>query len=103
MSGELTRQKVPAPLEGCGNTITFPRELRDAIPDLPTCVGRVLALTAMDGGLIPSRFGSERVRLRLAVEETGKLTGEFAILVDLCPEAARALARTLTQLADGIP
>ena len=93
---------VPARLTTGGNTMTFPRELRDAIPDLPTCVGRVLELTETDGAIVPTAFGDERVRLRLTVQETGKLTGEFAVLVDLRPDAARALAKTLTKLADGI-
>jgi hypothetical protein len=34
------------------------------------------------------------------VKETGKLTGEFTVRVDLEVESARALAATLTQLAD---
>lgn len=101
MGGELARQAVTARTGG-GNTMTFPRELHDAIPDLPTCVGRVLSLTAMDGLVAGTPFGEERVRLRLTVVETGKLTGEFAVLVDLRAEAARALAETLNRLADGL-
>lgn len=36
----------------------------------------------------------------MLVKETGKLNGEFVVVVDLQPEAARALAETLTRLAD---
>jgi hypothetical protein len=36
------------------------------------------------------------------VKETGKLTGEFTVFIDLQPEAARALAGTLVKLADEV-
>jgi hypothetical protein len=79
------------------NTVLFPRELRDAIPDLPTCIGRVLDLTSVDG-LNPTL--GPPVALRLLVQETGKLTGEFTVSVGLQVEAARAMAAMLTRLAD---
>jgi uncharacterized protein YjeT (DUF2065 family) len=80
------------------NHITFPSELREAIPK-PPISGRVLVLDGLTAGLTPARFGSN-VSLKLLVKETGKLKGKYTILVDLQPEAARALAETLTQLAD---
>jgi hypothetical protein len=83
------------------NTIFFPRELRDAIPDLPTCLGRELAVESVRGrpaGNAPW-FG-EGVQLNLLAKETGKLSGEFVIRMYLAPDAARALADTLLQLAD---
>ena len=78
----------------------FPRELREAIPDLPTCVGRVLQVDAINGDASHTRLCGPRVNLKLVVKETGKLTGEFVIRLDLEPDAARALAGTLTELAE---
>jgi hypothetical protein len=81
------------------NTIAFPRELRDAIPDLPTCVGRVLKLDAINGKASNTELFGKRIHLSLAVRETGKLKGKFVVRIDLLPEAARTLAATLTRLA----
>jgi hypothetical protein len=83
------------------NRIFFPRELRDAIPDLPTCLGRELAVESVRGRLAGSTpwFG-EGVQLNLLAKETGKLTGEFVVRMYFAPDAARALADTLIQLAD---
>jgi hypothetical protein len=47
-----------------------------------------------------SHLFGPRVHLNLVVKETGKLSGEFTVRVDLEVESARALAATLTQLAD---
>jgi len=80
--------------------MAFPRALREAIPDLPTCVGRVLKIDSIDGQTSNSALFGPRVQLKLVVTETGKLTGKFVVRIDLEPEAARALAATLTQLAD---
>ncbi|MBI4907879.1 MAG: hypothetical protein HY820_29915 [Acidobacteria bacterium] len=82
------------------NTMMFPKALRDAIPDMPTCGGRVLELDAIHGEPVNSHLFGERVQVKLRVKETGKLTGKFVVLIDLQPEAARALATTLTNLAD---
>ena len=79
------------------NTIAFPRELRDAIPDLHG--GRVLKLASVTAGVSRAEFFGEHVQLNLTASETGKLNGEFVVRVDLLPEAARALAETLTRLA----
>ena len=81
------------------NTIAFPRELRHAIPDLPTCVGRVLKLDSVNGKASDSPLYGRRVHLKLVVCETGKLKGKFVVGVDLLPEAARTLAETLARLA----
>jgi hypothetical protein len=83
------------------NRIFFPRELRDAIPDLPTCLGRELAVEAVLGRPTSGTpwFG-EGVQLNLVAKETGKLTGEFVVQIYFAPDAARALAETLTRLAD---
>ena len=78
----------------------FPRELREAIPDLPTCVGRVLQVDAINGDASNTQLCGPRVNLKLVVKETGKLTGEFVIRLDLELDAARALAGTLTELAE---
>jgi hypothetical protein len=82
---------------GLPNTMLFPRELREAIPNLPTCIGRVLDLTLVEGH--NPELGPP-VALRLLLQETGKLTGEFTVRLGLQVEAARALAAMLTQLAD---
>jgi hypothetical protein len=102
MSKELARQSVPARrrYRFSSNRMTFPRELRDAIPDLPTYVGRVLEISAMDGEATNSVLFGPQVHLRFVVKETGKLAGEFAIRVDLQADAARTLAETIANLAD---
>lgn len=84
------------------NTMSFPRELRDAIPDLPTCVGRVLLLDSTTGAATNNRLFGPMVRLKLVVKETGKLKGQFVVGMELQPEAARALAETLARLADEV-
>src|SRR5450759_2995516 len=98
MSKELTRTTVarryrPTPY----NTIAFPRELRDAIPDLHG--GRVLKLDSVTAGVSRAEFFGDHIQLNLTARETGKLSGEFVVRVDLLPEAARTLAATLTRLA----
>jgi len=84
------------------NTIAFPRELREAIPDLPTCVGRVLKLDSVNGKASHTELFGGRIHLSLAVRETGKLKGKFVVRIDLLPEAARTLAATLTRLAGAV-
>lgn len=82
------------------NTMNFPRALRDAIPTLSRCWGRSLLLRSISGRALNEPLFGERVRIKFQVEETGKLTGKFDVWMDLDPEAARGLARTLNQLAD---
>jgi hypothetical protein len=75
--------------------------LRDAIPTLARCWGRCLALTSITGrALNDPLFWGKRVRIEFQVEESGKLTGKFDVWMDVDPEAARGLARTLMHLAD---
>ena len=102
MSKEVIRKSAPARRRYmlAGNTMGFPRELREAIPDLPTCVGRVLKVDAINGDASNTSLFGPRVNLRVVVKETGKLKGEFVIRLDLESEAARGLAETLKQLAD---
>jgi len=101
MSVPVTQKNVPARRRPPSpNTISFPRGLRDAIPDLPTCVGRVLKLDSVEGQPSQTRLFGARIHLKLTVKETGKLTGEFVLRADLGADAARALAATLNGLAD---
>lgn len=99
MSTALTRKSVPA-RRGLArrNTMAFPRELRDAIPDLHT--GRVLELDSVDAHSSNTRLFGPLVELKLVVKETGRLKGRFVVRMGLQVGAARALAATLTQLAD---
>ena len=93
----LTQSRRMRPL----NTMNFPQALREAIPTLARCWGRCLALTSVTGrALHDPLFWGKRVRIKFQVEETGKLTGKFDVWMDVDPEAARGLARTLNQLAD---
>jgi hypothetical protein len=82
------------------NTIAFPRALRDAIPDLHG--GRVLKLASVTAGVSRAEFFGEHIQLNLTASETGALSGEFVVRVDLLPEAARILAATLARLADDV-
>lgn len=83
------------------NTMNFPQALRDAIPTLARCWGRSLVLTSITGlALNDPLFWGKRVRIKFQVEESGKLTGKFDVWMDVDPEAARGLARTLNRLAD---
>ncbi len=83
------------------NTMNFPQALRDAIPTLARCWGRCLVLTSITGrALNDPLFWGKRVRVKFQVEESGKLSGKFDVWMDVDPDAARGLARTLNQLAD---
>src|SRR4051812_14172395 len=95
----LVRSRKPMRLSG-RNSMTFPRELRDAIPEERGYSGRVLELDAIDGKVRDIGLAGPVVHLDLRVQETGKLTGKFTLWMDLQPSAARALAATLSQIAD---
>jgi hypothetical protein len=82
------------------NWVTFPRALRDAIPDLEPCSGRVLQLENAQVGPSNSDWTGRRVKIKLTVCETGKLDGVFDVWVDLNIEAARTLADLLHSSAD---
>ena len=91
------------------NTITFPKELKPAIPDYGP---RVLVFDSVsgshyDGTSIASMIGRPapdtlvpRTCLELLVHETGKLDGRFSLHVDLDAETTRALGKFLVDLAD---
>jgi hypothetical protein len=98
MGSELKRKTQTLPRLPRGNTISFPRELREAISDLHT--GRVLNLDSINGDASNTALLGALVELKLVVRETGKLSGQFVIRIDLQAEAARGLAATLTKLAD---
>jgi hypothetical protein len=82
------------------NTMSFPQALRDAIPTMPRCWGRSLELASIDGDCCNSAFYGRQVRLKFQVRETGKLKGVFEVQAQLNLEAARALAKTLTDLVE---
>jgi len=99
MGTELTRKNIPPSRRlTYRSTMAFPRELRDAIPDLHA--GRVLELDSVNGLASNTALFGRRVSLKLLVKETGKLAGEFVVRMDLQVDAARKLAATLSQLAD---
>jgi len=99
MSTQLTRKNVPARRDLLRrNTMAFPRELRQAIPDLHA--GRVLELDFINGRAPDFSLFGPPVELKLVVKETGKLKGEFVVVMGLQIDAARALAATLAELAN---
>lgn len=83
------------------NTMSFPQELRDAIPEIHPCWGRCLVLSSIDGDCQHNLRG-RRVGLKFLVEETGKLSGAFPVYADLDVEAARTLAATLLNLVEQV-
>jgi hypothetical protein len=92
MSTQLTRQ-LP-------NWVTFPRQLRDAIPDWDLCAGRVLELESADARPTNTGWTGRRVAVKLQVCETGKLEGVFDVWIDLNISAAKALAEVLQTAAE---
>ena len=82
------------------NTIVFPKELRDAIPDYGS---RALVFDSVSGLHsrlpVPMADGA-RAQIGFLVHETGKLNGQFTLLVDLDSETTRALGKFLIELAD---
>lgn len=95
-----TKTALPAARQPRRNYITLPRELREAIPDLPTYVGRTLELASTQGRASHTRLFGARVHLALGIRETGKLKGRYTVGIDLEIEAARALGASLLELAD---
>jgi hypothetical protein len=77
------------------NSICFPHELRDAIPDHEPSAGRVLKLDSVDAQAAHTMEWGRRVQLKLCACETGKLSGTFDIVVDIDAEAAKALGETI--------
>ena len=82
------------------NWITFPRELRDAIPDFEPSLGRVLQVESGDVAATDTVWTGRRVAVKLTVCETGKLTGTFDIGISLDPHAALSLADLLKNAAE---
>lgn len=94
-----------------GNTIVFPKELRDAIP---AHSARVLEFDRVSGATNRSwmQFNADwlrtlgydptagRAQVTLLAHETGKLSGQYEIGIDLDAETMRALGQFLIQLAD---
>jgi hypothetical protein len=93
MSTTALRRTLP-------NWVTFPRELRDAIPESELCIGRVLQLEHADVAPTNTEFFGRRVAMKLTVCETGKLTGVFNVLVSLNIDAAKALGDLLLSAAE---
>jgi hypothetical protein len=73
------------------NNVTFPRELRDAIPDHRPSAGRCLKLDSVDAQAAHTVEWGRRVQIKLRVCETGKLSGQFDVWVDVQIDAAKAL------------
>ena len=82
-------------------TMSFPQELRSAIPELEPCWGRILVLSSIDGDCRHNLRG-RRVGLKFLVGETGKLSGAFPVYADLDVDAARTLAATLLNLVEPV-
>jgi hypothetical protein len=80
-----------------GNSMYFPKDLRDAIPEWENSA-RMLNLTNIDGNCSHTPLRGKRIELNFHVEETGQLHGAFNVYADLEIEAARALAATLAEL-----
>jgi hypothetical protein len=102
---------VGRPGKQIGNTIVFPKELRDAIP---THSARVLEFDRVTGAVNRSWVQASpewlralgyppmrpRAQINLLAHETGQLTGQFEIGIDLDADTMRALGEFLVQLAD---
>jgi hypothetical protein len=98
MGNRLTRKGNLVPRLARRNYMAFPRELREAIPDLHA--GRALELDSIHGQSSNTLLFGPLVQLKLLVKETGKLSGQFIVRMDLQPDAARKLAVELNKLAD---
>jgi hypothetical protein len=82
------------------NNVTFPRALRDAIPDHEPSAGRVLKLESVSAQPAHTIEWGRRVQIKLQVCETGKLSGVFDIWVDIEADAAKALGETILSAVD---
>lgn len=77
------------------NNVTFPQELRNAIPDHKPSAGRCLKLESLDAQGSHTVEWGRRVQMKLHVCETGKLSGVFDVWVDLQLDAAKGLLEAL--------
>lgn len=82
------------------NNVTFPRELRDAIPDHWPSAGRCLKLESAEAQPAHTDRWGRRVQVKLRACETGVLNGVFDVWIDLEVDAARALAETIAKAAE---
>jgi len=88
------------------NNVTFPRELRDAIPDHRPSAGRCLKLDSVDAQAAHTVEWGRRVQIKLRVCETGKLSGQYDVWVDVQIDAAKALIELIqgaVEQAEKIP
>jgi hypothetical protein len=98
--------KVLVPKLQLLNNVTFPRELRDAIPDHHPSAGRCLKLDSVDAQAAHTVAWGRRVQIKLRVCETGKLSGQFDVWVDVQIDAAKALIKLIqgaVEQAEKIP
>jgi hypothetical protein len=82
------------------NNVTFPRALREAIPDHEPSIGRCLKLDSVDAQPAHTVEWGRRVQVKLNVCETGKLHGVFDVWVDMELDAAKALASLIQTAAE---
>jgi hypothetical protein len=89
----------------------FPKELRDVIPDYGSRAlvfdqvrgSRSNAPVSLSGMIGAAQFDfGARAQIRFLVHETGKLNGQFTLLLDMDSETTRALGRFLVELADPV-
>jgi hypothetical protein len=97
---EKNVSKALAPKFTMTNSVTFPRELRDAIPDHQPSAGRALKLESVDAQPANTVEWGRRVDIKLQVRETGKLNGVFDVWIDIEIDAAKALAETILAAAE---
>jgi hypothetical protein len=90
MSATAIQKRVPR-----ANAISFPRKLRDAIPDQELSAGRCLAFESAAARGRHTEYWGRVVHVSLRVGETGRLSGVFDILADLDVEAAEGLANLI--------
>ena len=77
------------------NNVTFPRELRDAIPDHQPSAGRTLKLDSIDAQAEHTVEWGRRVAIKLRVCETGKLSGVFDVWLDIELDSAKAFGELI--------
>lgn len=92
---------VKFPLLDMPSNMTFPARLREAIADHLDAT--MLSLTSTDAGPHNSLMIGARVGIRFTLEGAGTPGGTsvaYPVLLDLEVKAARALAQSLTEMAD---
>lgn len=99
----MSRPTLPVkfPLLEMPSNITFPARLREAIADHLDAT--MFSLTSTDAGPRNSLIIGARVGVRFTLEgaETpGGTSVAYPVLLDLEAKAARALAKSLTEMAD---